>query len=205
MHDLLGVARPHKTKNWLSDDKRQLADERCKWKPKRRETSQNAKHYNYLCREIKRRGKADKEPYLNEICRKAEETSSQNESWAVYQSIKLICGKKRSQIKTIKDKSEKVLTDPEHIKSRWREYFDQLYNVINTADSSVLQELPKSADANSEETPKLLGEEVEMSVNGMKAGKSPGMDNITADEMKAAGNLDIDVLFKLCSKIWDAE
>jgi len=139
-------------KDWLSDDTRQLADERRKWKPKRRESSQNAKHYNYLCREIKRRGKADKESYLNEICRKVEETSSQNKSRAVYQSIKLICGKKNSQIKTIKDKSGKVLTDPEHIKSRWREHFDQLYNVINTADSSVLQELPKSADANSEDT-----------------------------------------------------
>jgi len=105
----------------------------------------------------------------------------------------------------IKDKSGKVLTDTEHIKSRWKEHFDQLYNVINTADSSVLQELPKSADANSEETSKLFREELELAVDGMKAWKSPGMENITADEMKAVGDLGIDVLFKLCSKKWDVK
>jgi len=69
----------------------------------------------------------------------------------------------------------------------------------------VLQELPKSADANAEETSKLLREELEKAVDGMKAENSPGLDNITADEMKAAGVLGIDVLFKLCSKMWDTE
>jgi len=37
----------------------------------------------------------------------------------------------------------------------------------------------------------------------MKTEKSPGMDNIPANKIEAAGSLGIDVLFKLCGKIWD--
>ena len=39
----------------------------------------------------------------------------------------------------------------------------------------------------------------------MKAGKSPGCDNVTADEMQAAGKAGVDALFKLCEKVWRME
>ena len=42
-------------------------------------------------------------------------------------------------------------------------------------------------------------------VRNMKAGKSPGCDNVTADEMQAAGKAGVDALFKLCEKVWRME
>jgi len=42
-----------------------------------------------------------------------------------------------------------------------------------------------------------LKEEVEAAMRSMKTGKSPGEDNVVADEMKASGDLGIHVLHKL--------
>ena len=39
----------------------------------------------------------------------------------------------------------------------------------------------------------------------MKDGKSPGMDNITVDEMKAASSVGVEILFKLSEKVWENE
>jgi len=61
--DILGVVKLQRTKQWLSDRTRQLADERQTLKAKKRESAENTRHYNYLCREIKRCGNADKETY----------------------------------------------------------------------------------------------------------------------------------------------
>ena len=45
--------------------------------------------------------------------------------------------------------------------------------------------------------PKLEKEEIEAAIKGMKLGKAPGVDKVTVDEMRAAGNIGMDMLFKL--------
>ena len=42
-------------------------------------------------------------------------------------------------------------------------------------------------------------------IQKMKDGKSPGVDNVTADEMKAAGSMRVDMWLKLCEKVWERE
>jgi hypothetical protein len=101
--DTLGVVKSQRTKQWLSDRTRQLADERRALKPTKRESAENTRHYNFLCREIKRCGNADKEAFLNEICRAVEEANSQNKSRVVYQSVRQITGRKEQTVRTIRD------------------------------------------------------------------------------------------------------
>ena len=39
----------------------------------------------------------------------------------------------------------------------------------------------------------------------MKSGKAPGIDNVTSDEMAAAGTTGMNILFKLFEKVWEKE
>jgi len=47
--------------------------------------------------------------------------------------------------------------------------------------------------------------EVENAIQGLKKDKSPGVDNITAEEIQAAGQVGVDALYVLCHRIWDEE
>ena len=44
---------------------------------------------------------------------------------------------------------------------------------------------------------------VQSAVHQLKEKKAPGTDNVTAEEIHAAGEAGIDALFELCKKIWD--
>jgi len=201
--EVLGTSKPRKTKDWLSIETRQLATERRELKSRKRDSPQSTTHYNYLCREIKRRGRADKETYLNDICKRVAEASNQRRSHAVYQGIQLICGKTASHVRSVRDKNGVVLTKPEEIRGRWREHFEELYNGNIYTDPSVLLDL--SAAENNSDTPELLREKVEAALRNIKSGKSPGKDNVTADEMRASGDLGIQILHKLFLKVWESE
>ena len=48
----------------------------------------------------------------------------------------------------------------------------------------------------------ILREEVEITVAALKKGKSAGVDNIPAELVQAGGEPMIDVLTKICNKIW---
>jgi len=177
--EVLGTSKPRKAKDWLSVETRKLAKEWRELKAGKRDSPQSLTHYNYFCREIKRRGRADKEAYLNDICKSVEEASNQSRSRAVYQVIQLICGKRASHVRSVRDKDGVVLTKPEQIGSRWREHFEQLYNANIRTDPSVLLDLPMGEDEHN--IPKLLREEVEAAMRSIKTGKPPGEDNVTAD------------------------
>jgi len=58
--EVLVTTKPRGTKDWLSIETRQLATERRGLKACKRDSPRSTNHYNYLCREIKRRGRADK-------------------------------------------------------------------------------------------------------------------------------------------------
>ena len=50
-----------------------------------------------------------------------------------------------------------------------------------------------------DEEPDLLTEEISSAIRKLTDGKAPGYDNITAEELKAAG---VDILHHLCNTIW---
>ena len=84
------------------------------------------------------------------------------------------------------------------------EYFLELYNPCTPTDHSILSETAPSQNRDTP-TPHLLKAGVEAAVARMKNNKSPGADNITAEEIQAAGQYGVDVLFELCCKIWETE
>ena len=48
-----------------------------------------------------------------------------------------------------------------------------------------------------------MREELEEAVNRLKKSKAPGVDNISAEEIQAAGNSGTEILLSMCRKIWE--
>ena len=90
-----------------------------------------------------------------------------------------------------------TLTDQKKVKDRWLEHFQELYKASSQTDVSVLQEIP-THQLVVDTTLSILRAEVEAAIRRLKTKKSPGLDNITADEIQATGDRGVDVLFALC-------
>ena len=92
------------------------------------------------------------------------------------------------------------------MKTRWQEYFEELYNDPNPVNESILNELHPSNRETSEEEPPILLDEVQNAIGRLKNRKAPGVDNITAEELQAGTQmLGADILHKLFQDVWDAE
>jgi hypothetical protein len=64
---VLGHARRGRQKDWISSETYQLVDERRDLKPQKQDCAETAKHYNFLCREIRRMCRLDNEAYINRM------------------------------------------------------------------------------------------------------------------------------------------
>ena len=56
-----------------------------------------------------------------------------------------------------------------------------------------------------EPEPQILREDIVSAVKKLTDEKAPGIDRIIDEELKAAGEADINILHKLCLKIWTEE
>jgi len=86
---------------------------------------------------------------------------------AVYQGIRKIMSEYAPQVKSVKVKHGKILTEPEAVNTRWNEYFDKLYNYNypNEVDEAVLVHLPSSR--NREEIPGIEEDEMVAAITRM--------------------------------------
>ena len=85
-------------------------------------------------------------------------------------------------ITTIKDAQGQIITDKHQIKQRWGGYFEGLLNPNEgTRDNNF------SAQDILEHEPETQRSEVEESLKSGKTGKAPGIDGISIDIIKAAG------------------
>jgi len=48
-----------------------------------------------------------------------------------------------------------------------------------------------------------MREEVEAAIQRLKKNKAPGVDNISAEEIQAAGKNGVEMMFTFCSKVWE--
>ncbi len=135
-----------------------------------------------------------------------EQAHQQKKSKKVYEGIKKIQRKHSQPPNLVKDKGGNILTDSTAVKARWEEHFSELYNQVNSTEDTVLLEIPEDLGSSLEnDSPSLSKDEVRWAISCLKSGKAPGVDKITAEEIAAAGEEGVDIMFALCSKIWREE
>ena len=118
--------------------------------------------------------------------------------------MRKITGKQAPRIRVVKDKNGVLLTDQYEVRKRWREHFQDLYNPVTATDKAVLTEFP-TGGRNYDVSADILRGELEVAIQRLKKNKAPGIDNISAQEIQAAGSGGVEMVFKFCSKVWEEE
>ena len=100
-------------------------------------------------------------------------------------------------ITTIKDAQGQIITDKHQIKQIWGGYFEGLLHPNeDTRDNNF------SARDILEHEPEILRSEVEESLKSAKTGKAPGIDGISIEIIKAAGEAGVELLWRVCRAVW---
>ena len=105
-----------------------------------------------------------------------------------------------SLVNIVKDEKGDLVADSHNIVARWRNYFSQLFKVHGV--KNVGQVEIHTAE------PLVLGpsvSEVELAIDELKSHKSPGIDQILAELIKAGGVTICLEIHKLITSIWKKE
>jgi len=195
--ETLGKATRHPKKPWISNEVLQLAEEKSKLRRERCSPNKE-RRYKELRSEIQRRVRRDKEAWLEDKCHQITDFNAVGKSKEMYATIRSVKNTSRViQQACIKSKNGEVLVQRSDILERWREYGAELFERPKgeppLTEESILSE--------EQEPPPLLSE-IEQAINQLRAGKSPGIDGIPAELVKATGPNGIKMLHKLCKSIW---
>jgi len=100
----------------------------------------------------------------------------------------------------VKDEKGDLVADSHSIVARWRNYFSQLFNMHWVKD--VRQVEIHTAEPLE---PEPSATEFELAIDKLKSHKSPGIDQITAELIKADGRTIFLEIHKLITSIWKKE
>ena len=183
-----------KRQHWISDQTLEKIEERRKLKGKSDLISRHK--YKQLNKEIRSLCRADKTKYIITKCNNIQKHQLNNNARAMFQEVNSIARTFQPQQRVIKDKLGNVLTENEQIRSRWKEYCEDIYkcNGGEEEEEVHIEDLEEGREP--------LREEVEWAIKNLKDGKAPGCDGLTAEMIKLSGKEGIDVYHHLCRKIW---
>ena len=162
--------------------------------------SSNIDNLNNVRRNASRHFRNKKKAYLKVKIEKLETNSKVNNVRDLYRGINDF--KKRYQPRSIivKDEKGELVADPHSIMVRWRNYFSQLLNVhedndIRQTEIHIVGLL----------VPEPSAFEFQLAIGNLKNHKSPGIDQILAELIKAGGRKICCVIHKLIISIWNKE
>uniref|UniRef100_W5MT28 Reverse transcriptase domain-containing protein n=1 Tax=Lepisosteus oculatus TaxID=7918 RepID=W5MT28_LEPOC len=141
--------------------------------------------------EFQRTARKDKEAYLDLRCKQMEE-DCQKHTRNLFAQVKKILTSFTVRKGAINDKNRKVLTGQQCIRSRWREYTEELYT--STSDPEPPHDDPVEME------PAILDEEVVWVLKQLPNNKAPGIDCISAEMLWPVKPVAIKAI---CQKIWE--
>ena len=115
-------------KPWITTEMMNKMEERRKWK--NRNTEDGKKRYRQLNNELRRETERAKALWWENECKELEDLDRRGRSDLVYAKIGQLTGKNRNSNTNIsvKDGKGALLTEPESIRERWKEYIEELYD-----------------------------------------------------------------------------
>ena len=111
-------------------------------------------------------------------------------------------GKRHCVSYTVKDKDNQLLTEPEKIAERWREYF---YGLLNEPNIQVTHDDFEDDFEEEEDEHPITMNEITAAINKMKNGKTPGEDGLPVEVLRAGGARVVEEMFKIFSTAYRTE
>ena len=202
--------RARSRKDWLSPSTWNCIEERRKLKQSilncrsERVRESRQRMYQMKDKEVKKRARADKRRTLERVAEEAERAAHQNNLKELYTKTKVLSGCLKKPSTGIRTKEGKVITTEEEVLERWKEHFYEILNV--SCEESDLPEgcqLGDCEDPIEMDTGPFTIQELRQVISRLKNGKAPGVDNISAEMLKASPPIALCQLLNICNQILD--
>ena len=178
------------TPTWMKNDTYKAINNK---KDVRKKHGDSSTQYKIAKAETKKLVKRDK---INQLNDDLDEISNLPPDKQFFLAMKKLKTRKRNISWGIKDKNGKMLTSREEILERWATFYEELYDDPNTcAPLPTNDELP---------IPPITKSEIISAMNRLSSGKSPGIDSIYSEFLKAGGDTMVLILHKLFNLILES-
>src|SRR5579864_1582514 len=130
-----------------------------------------------------------------------EELDRSGRSDVVYAKVKKLSRKsgKAARSTTIKDRDGKLLTEPDKIRERWKEYIDILYEKEGKPQAEEMTVERETSVHEDNKGLELLTSEIVEAIRDMKWNKTVGVDDIPAEFLKVLGEEGTRELVGMCN------
>ena len=160
--------------------------------------------YRKLCNDVRTAARSDKENWLKKQCQGIERSSLGNNIHKMYKVIKELNRNWQPKQKVIKTRDGRLLTMTKEISQRRTEYCKEPF--AKTGDyGEKAKELISISPPSNTFNDRSLFSEVEEALRKMKLGKSPGIDQISAEIILAGKEILQGELYEIFNLAWEAE
>src|ERR1043165_4392887 len=106
---------------------------------------------------------------------------------------------------SIKDSRGNLLTEPEEIRNRWKEYVEVLYDKNGKPSVEDIGLEEENLVEDDYKGPKILESEIRAAIKEMKQNKAAGVDEIPAEFWKVLGDEAMNELIGICCQMRSEE
>ena len=206
--EVLGYKKT-KSKPWISEEAWALIDERKQINQNINSTrserlkQQLRERYKAKNKEVKKRIKADKKEWINNIAKEAEDAAANHHMKTLYSLTKTLSNEKPKKCVTINNKDGKTITNSEERKERWKEHFSEILNRPEPEHPLIVDD-NVSEISDIDINPPTVSE-IEQAIKRLKNGKAAGEDLIQAELLKADVRYTGNKIHELLTEIWKEE
>ena len=146
----------------------------------------------------------DKEQNIRKLAEEVEGHFLVNDLRPAYQALRKLNAKPSPQMTAVRSADGQIVSDPDGVRARWAEYFEQLFQVEPPTDSLEVGDvvIPLPDPQISEEPPSLT--EVRVAISKLKGGKAAGFCGIPAELLKFGGDAMARGLHTVLTAIWQS-
>lgn len=202
--EILGKRAPTRRNQWFDEECKVIIERKnaARIKVLNNNTRGRREKYNKERKEAKKLFRRKKKEHFANRLRTIESERLTLNPRKFNKEIKLARSEYNPRCKFIRTTDGDLVTEQEDIVHRWMEYYTGIFTVEVTVR---MQELGSAEDDEQEETshdqiPDI--DEVRKAIGAQKNNRAPGIDAITGEMMKYAGNTTTQILHKIIANIW---
>ncbi|CAF3565234.1 unnamed protein product [Rotaria sp. Silwood1] len=203
------------TKEWFTQEIADIVDKKAKayvqWQRHRGMIEENKyrNHYRTLAKMVKNKVQARQREYWEEISVDIENAMKDHDPATAFQIIRRLRGSgMNTEHIAIHDKDGNTLTNSEDRLYRWKQYFDEMFNINTVVDEQILQQIPKppidQKELSHQDAVPTVGEVVR-AIQQIRNRRAPGKDEIPAELLKAGGLPLAEWLHEIIRDVWEQE